>query len=106
MQEDERSLRQAARETLKRGFRQDSEHRTGTRKVLQGSDTLLRKPDTPCRSRVGCTSDMNQDARAASGRAIAPIVDKEAAAVERTAAHVIGLHRTDLRALGDGVVKR
>ena len=98
--------RQAARETLKRGFRQDSEYRTGTRKVLQGSDALFRKPDTACRSRVGCTPDMNQDARAASSRAIARIVDEEAAAVERTAAHVIGLHRTDRRALGDGVVKR
>src|SRR5262249_57478248 len=54
--------RQAALETLKRGFRQDSEYCTGTRKILQGSDTLFRKPDTACRSRVGCTPDVNQDA--------------------------------------------
>src|SRR5262249_51155705 len=57
-----RRCRQAALEPTERSFRQDSEHRTGTRKVLQGSDALFRKPDTACRSRVGCTPDMNQDA--------------------------------------------
>src|SRR6266516_5696473 len=90
---------QAARETLKGSFRQDSEHRTRLRKVLQGADAGFRKPDTSCRSEVGRTPEMNEDARAASRRAIARILDEEAAAVERTPAHVIGLHRTDVRAL-------
>src|SRR5262249_37839858 len=49
---------------------------------------------------------MNEDARAASRGAIARIVDKETAAIERTAAHVIGLDRTDVRALGDRIVER
>src|SRR5262249_34851223 len=49
---------------------------------------------------------MNEDARAASRGAIARIVHEETAAVERTAAHVVGLDRTDVRALGDGIVKR
>jgi len=73
--------REAARETLKRGFGQDREYCTRTRKALQGSDTLFWKPDTACRSRVGRTPDMNQDARAASSRAIARIFHEEAAAV-------------------------
>src|SRR5262249_35668428 len=83
---------QAARETVKRSFRQDSEHRTRSRKLLQDSDTVFRKPDTACRADVGCTPDMNKDARAPASRTIARIVDEESAAVERTAAHVIGLH--------------
>src|SRR5262249_37618171 len=82
------------------------EHRTGARKILQGFDPGFRQPDTACRSRVGRAPDMNEDARAASGGAIARIVHEETAAVERTTAHVVGLHRTDVRALGDGVVKR
>src|SRR5262245_31101574 len=49
---------------------------------------------------------MNEDARAAARGAITRIVHEETAAVERTAAHVVGLHRTDVRALGDGIVKR
>src|SRR5262245_18217536 len=98
--------RQAALETIERGRRQDSEHRTGAGKVLQGFDPGFRKPDTARRSRVGRAPDMNENARAAPRGAIARIVHEETAAVERTAAHVVGLHRTDVRALGDGIVKR
>src|SRR4029450_4036898 len=60
---------QAVRETIKGSFRQDGEHRTGVRKVLQGLDAGFRKPDTSCRSDVGGTPEMNEDARAASSRA-------------------------------------
>src|SRR5262245_38143259 len=49
---------------------------------------------------------MNEDARAASRDAIARIVHEETAAVERTTAHVVGLRRTDVRALRDRIVKR
>src|SRR5215831_11550071 len=98
--------RQAARETIKGSRRQDGEHRTGARKFLQGFDPGFRKPDTARRSRVGRAPDMNEDARAASRGAIARIVHEETAAVERTAAHVIGFDRTDVRALGDGIIKR
>src|SRR5262245_19904954 len=83
---------QAARETVKRSFRQDREHRTRSRKVLQDSDAVFRKPDTARRADVGWTPDMNEDARAPASRTIARIVDEESAAIERTAAHVIGLH--------------
>src|SRR6516162_8726573 len=38
--------REAARETIKGSRRQDSEHRTGSRKFLQGFDPGFRKPDT------------------------------------------------------------
>src|SRR5947209_18598450 len=71
--------RQAGRETLKRGFRQDSEHRTGTRKILQGSDTLFRKSDTACRSRRGFTPDWNQSAIGASNLAVPRRVHEKAA---------------------------
>src|SRR3989442_15694054 len=90
---------QACRKTIKGRFRQDSEHSTSSRKVLQGLDTGLRKPDTSCRSEAGRTPDMNEDTRAASRRAIARILYKETVAVERTPAHVIGLYSTDVRAL-------
>jgi hypothetical protein len=65
--------REAARETLKCGFRQDSEYRTGTGKSCKARTRSSGKPDTACRSRVGCTRDMNSDARAPSCRAIARI---------------------------------
>src|SRR5262245_14986665 len=73
---------QAPRETLKGRFWQHSDHRTGLRKVLQGLDAGFRKPDTSCRSDVGCTPEMNEDARAASSRAVARILYKEAPAVD------------------------
>src|SRR6266487_2452670 len=50
----------------------------------RSADAGFRKPDTSCRSEVGRTPEMNEDARAASRRAIARILDEEAAAVERT----------------------
>src|SRR5262249_10475417 len=98
--------RQAARETIKGRCRQDREHRTGARKFLQGFDPGFRKPNAARGSLVGRAPDVNEDTRAASRGAIARIVDKETAAVERTATHVVRLHRTDVRALGDRVVKR
>src|SRR5215831_25629 len=98
--------RQAARETIKGRCRQDGDDRAGAGKFLQRFDPVFRKPDTACGSLIGRAPDVNEDTRAASGGAIARIVDEETAAVERTAAHVVGLHRTDVRALGDRVVKR
>src|SRR6516162_6761503 len=98
--------RQAARETIKGSRRQDRDDRAGAGKFLQGFDPGFRKPDAARRSCVGCAPDMNENTRAASRGAIARIVDEETAAVERTAAHVVGFDRTDVRALGDGIVER
>src|SRR6516164_10089866 len=82
--------RQAARETIKGSRRQDRDDRAGAGKFLQGFDPGFRKPDSARRSCVGCAPDLNENTRAASRGAIARIVDEETAAVERTAAHVVG----------------
>src|SRR5215471_6854583 len=98
--------RQAARETIKGCCRQDRDDRAGAGKFLQGFDLGFRKPNAASGSPIGRAPDVNEDTRAAPRDAIARIVDKETAAVERTAAHVVGLRRTDVRALRDRIVKR
>src|SRR6516162_9130601 len=90
--------RQAARETIKGCRRQDRDDRAGAGKFLQGFDPGFRQPNAARSSLIGRAPDVNEDTRAASRGAIARIVHEQTAAVERTAAHVVGQHRTDVRA--------
>src|SRR5215469_2786588 len=98
--------RQAARETIKGCRRQDRDDRAGAGEFLQGFDPGFRQPNAARGSLIGRAPDVNEDTRAASRGAIARIVHEQTAAVERTAAHVVGQYRTDVRALGDRIVKR